>query len=97
MMNSLDIFMQNQGYFASVYNIKALMGGIVLIAIVDIVLKGWALWRAARMEKKQWFIALLVINSAGILPAIFLFMTNEEYKKHPSKKPKTFSERMQAK
>ncbi len=51
------------------------------LAILDLVLKGWALWRAARMGKDIWFIALLVVNSLGILPIIFLLMTKDKYKK----------------
>ena len=51
------------------------------LAILDIALKGWGMWRAARMGKTGWFVALLVINSLGILPAIFLMLTNEEYEK----------------
>jgi len=63
-------------------------GLIAIIAIVDAILKGWALWRAARMTKLTWFIALLIINSAGILPAIFLIITNKEYIKKGLKKKK---------
>ncbi len=41
-------------------------------AILDVVLKGFALWRAARRGENIWFIALLVVNSLGILPGIYL-------------------------
>lgn len=34
--------------------------------------KGMALYRAARNEQKGWFIALLVINTAGILEIVYL-------------------------
>lgn len=55
------------------------------LAILDLALRGWALWRAARMNKQVWFIVLLIVNSFGILPGIFLLLTNEEYRKTPSK------------
>lgn len=42
------------------------------LIILDLVLKGLALWRAGRNNQSYWFIALLVINSAGILPLIYL-------------------------
>mgnify|MGYP001560748161 CR=1 FL=1 len=42
------------------------------LIILDLVLKGFALWRSARRGEQRWFIALLVINSMGILPAIYL-------------------------
>ncbi len=50
--------------------------------VLDLCLKAWALWRAARMNKLGWFVVLAIINSVGILPVIFLVITNEEYKKN---------------
>lgn len=35
--------------------------------------KGWALWLAARNSHKWWFVALLVINTIGILDIIYIF------------------------
>lgn len=42
--------------------------------------KGWALWRAARLSQVVWYIALLVINTAGIFEIIYLIATNKRYK-----------------
>jgi len=80
MMNDLNILWQNRNFMMGAYNLNGALGLLFILAIVDLVLKGWALWRAGRMGKKWWFIALLVVNSAGILPTIFLLMTNTEYK-----------------
>mgnify|MGYP003974960749 CR=1 FL=1 len=33
----------------------------------------WALWRAARNYQKVWFVAVLIIQSLGILPIIYIF------------------------
>lgn len=82
MMNALSILNQNSGFLMEAYNMQAFMSGIFLLALLDLGLKGWAMWRAARMEKKSWFIALLVINSFGILPVIFLLMTRQEYERN---------------
>lgn len=79
MMDAFSILQQNSDFVMGAYNMSALMGGMFLLVLLDTGLKGWAMWRAARMEKKSWFIALLVINSMGTLPAIFLLMTREEY------------------
>ena len=49
------------------------------LLIVDLVLKGIALWRSARREEKGWFIALLVLNTLGILPAIYLLTHKERF------------------
>lgn len=35
--------------------------------------KGFALWRAAKRDEKGWFIALLILGTAGILEAFYLF------------------------
>lgn len=45
---------------------------LVVLAIVEAVLKGFALWRSAHRDDSVWFIILLVVNTAGILPAIYL-------------------------
>lgn len=37
-----------------------------------LVLKGYALWFAARNNQRGWFIALLIINTVGILEIIYL-------------------------
>ncbi|MFA6509079.1 MAG: DUF5652 family protein [Candidatus Peribacteraceae bacterium] len=53
----------------------------VLLVITDAVFKAWGMWRAARMGKMGLFIALLLVNSLGILPGIFFLLTKEEYRK----------------
>lgn len=41
-------------------------------SIVVLVLKGLALWNSSRAGKKIWFVALLILNTLGILEAIYL-------------------------
>ncbi|MGI6103394.1 MAG: DUF5652 family protein [Patescibacteria group bacterium] len=36
--------------------------------------KGFALWRAAKADSRVWFIALFVMNTAGILEILYLFL-----------------------
>jgi methionyl-tRNA synthetase len=38
----------------------------------DAVWKGIALWKAARNNQLKWFVALIIINSLGVLPIIYL-------------------------
>ena len=54
-------------------------GLLLPLAILDLALKGFGLYRSARREEKWWFIALLLVNSLGILPAIYL-LTHPETK-----------------
>ena len=58
--------------------------GIVLAVIVvwEIVWKGLALWAAARDGSKGWFIAVLVLNTAGILPILYLYVFRKNAKVH---------------
>lgn len=39
-----------------------------------LVWKGWALWLAARRDEKIWFVVLLLINTAGILEIVYIFL-----------------------
>ena len=47
--------------------------------------KGYALWTAARVRNKRWFIALLIFNTFAILDIIYIFYiakkTPEEIKR----------------
>ncbi|MEK7613383.1 MAG: DUF5652 family protein [Patescibacteria group bacterium] len=42
--------------------------------------KGWALWRAARNNHRYWFVALLLINTLGILEIIYIFFIGKKSK-----------------
>jgi methionyl-tRNA synthetase len=42
--------------------------------------KGIALWRSARNNQKGWFVALLIINTFGILEIIYIFVFSKEKK-----------------
>ncbi len=54
---------------------QATMLGLLLIW--DLVWRGFALWRAGGNRQKGWFIVLLIVNSVGILPIIYL-LTNKD-------------------
>ena len=45
----------------------------VLLAIWSLIWKGIALWKAAHHDQRNWFIAMLIINSFGILEIIYIF------------------------
>jgi len=44
------------------------------IIIWSLAWKGFALWRSARLNDKWWFVALLIINTMGILEIFYLFV-----------------------
>lgn len=71
----------------SVPGFMALFLPFLLIATVwTIVLKGFALWHAARGGQKKWFVALLVINTLGILEIIYLIWFRPDAHKHDQEK-----------
>lgn len=45
---------------------------LIIFALIDLGLRGYALWKSAKTDKQLWFIALLIVNSLGILPAVYL-------------------------
>jgi len=45
---------------------------IVVLSAWSIFWKGFALWYAARGSQKWWFVALLIVHTAGILEIIYL-------------------------
>lgn len=53
---------------------------IALAAVWSIVWKGIALWKASGLRQKWWFIALLVVNTVGILEIIYIFFVSRNYK-----------------
>jgi hypothetical protein len=46
---------------------------LYILFIWSLFWKGLALWRAAKNSQKNWFVAILVINSVGILDILYLF------------------------
>lgn len=40
--------------------------------------KGLALWKAARSNSQNWFIALLLINTLAILDILYIFVFNKK-------------------
>lgn len=53
---------------------------IVLALIWSLVWKGLALWKAAGLRQKYWFIGILIINTLGILDIIYIFFVAKKYK-----------------
>ena len=49
--------------------------GILAFVLVlwTIVWKVYAVWTAAKHNHKKWFVALIILNTAGILEIIYIF------------------------
>ncbi|MFH1003631.1 MAG: DUF5652 family protein [Chloroflexota bacterium] len=46
---------------------------VLLLVVWSTVWKGVALWRAGRNGNLGWFVVLFILNTAGILPIIYIF------------------------
>jgi len=54
---------------------------LVALAIIwSLVWKGLALWKSAGLRQKYWFIAILIINTLGVLEIIYIFFVAKKYK-----------------
>ena len=51
---------------------------ILVILAVALLLKGMALYRAARKDSACWFWIILVFNTLGILPLLYLLFSRGE-------------------
>jgi len=67
----------NPDMIAQYYPMLSFLGpwiiiGILFLTIWDLVWKGISLWKSGRNNQLVWFIALLLVNSIGVLPIIYL-------------------------
>ena len=54
---------------------------LVAIVLFDLVMRGFGLWKSARNGQRNWFIAILIINSIGILPILYMQFFQKKHKK----------------
>ena len=50
------------------------------LMIWSVIWKGLALWKAAQLGDKYWFIALLIINTIGILEILYIYIFSKKKK-----------------
>jgi len=51
---------------------------VMAIVLWTIPWKGVALWKSARQTDKAWFIALLLINTVGLLEILYIFLFSKK-------------------
>lgn len=58
---------------------------LTLIVAWSLSWKGVALWTSARGSQKAWFVALLLVNTVGLLEIIYLafFRAKKRFNYHP--------------
>ncbi len=58
---------------------------IIILIVWSLVWKGLALWKAARKGDEKWFIAMLIINTFGIIEILYIYHFYNR-KKHSNEK-----------
>lgn len=53
---------------------------LYLLIVWSIILKGIALWHAARNKQLIWYIVILIVNTVGILEIIYLSFFKKKFK-----------------
>jgi len=53
----------------------------LILVVWDLIWKGIALWKCGRSNQLPWFVAILIVNSAGILPIIYLLFFQKKKRK----------------
>lgn len=56
--------------------VPLVVSGLLLVTVWSLLWKGLALWRSAKRGDKAWFIAMLLLNTLGILEIIYLFVVS---------------------
>ncbi len=54
---------------------------LAIVSVWALIWQGIALWHAAINRQKKWFIALLILNTMGLLPIIYLIWFKPERKR----------------
>ena len=54
---------------------------LIPLLLWEMIWKGIALWKAGRNNQLTWFVCLLILNTAGILPIIYIYFIKAKTKK----------------
>ena len=66
--------MNNSSFFLMSPSIRPFL---FIVWAADLALRGIALYKSARKGQNIWFVALLLINSMGILPIIYFVLQKD--------------------
>lgn len=66
-------------------NLLTLSPLLVLLVLWEIIWKGFGMWRAGRRNEPVWFVCILIFNTIGILPIIYLIISRNKSSKKNKK------------
>ncbi|TKJ17941.1 hypothetical protein CEE44_02955 [Candidatus Woesearchaeota archaeon B3_Woes] len=58
---------------------------LIIFSLWELFWKGFALWYSARDKQKVWFVCILIFNTIGILPIVYLLIHKPWEKKSKKK------------
>ena len=64
---------------------------LIIVLIWSLIWKGFALWKAGRLNQPIWFVLILIIHTMGILEILYIFLFSKiklESKKNNYRKKK---------
>jgi len=61
---------------------------LIILIIWSVIWKGIALWKCGKQNQLTWFVVLLILNTGGILPIIYLLFFQKSKKTAKVKKKK---------
>ncbi|MBM3206469.1 MAG: hypothetical protein FJZ43_02520 [Candidatus Staskawiczbacteria bacterium] len=65
----------------AIYEKPSLLIIIMALSMWSLIWKGFALWKASRNSQRNWFVAMLILNTLGILEIIYIFYLQKKDKK----------------
>jgi hypothetical protein len=71
---------QQIGIFMKQLEDPTFFAGFMLLVLWIMIWKGIALWKASKNDSKPWFIALLLLNTFGILEITYIFYFSKKSK-----------------
>jgi len=85
-LEAIQLALKNSPEFRKEF-IKSIVIIMVLmcLTIVDVILKGFAMWRASKNNSRLWFWLLLIISTLGILPLCYLIFSKKHKEEHKKK------------
>ena len=69
----MDFSQISEAQLTAFFNDPKVAIAMMLLSLWSLAWKGFALWKAAKSDSKNWFIALLLINTVGLLEITYLF------------------------
>lgn len=90
MINNFASVVNSNAFFGLGFGLFALSSLVLLVLMLAVItLKGYALWHAAKRDEKGWFVAILLINTIGILELVYLYSVVGLWKKKEVSAPES--------